>query len=206
MITKSIAVKKLDELIGTDLLKKAEEFNITTFVNGKQNKGWKGMVLEKLLDMDTNNAQSPDGEDFELKSTAYYRVKGLWVPKETMAITMINEASLIKNSFYNSHCYEKLKSMIFCAVTWYGQHIQKSELLKISSFDFIENTNLIKEIEADYELIRSICIKSGFTALSGKQGKWIQPRTKGAGHGSTSRAFYAKKGLIKEIIKFGKDE
>ena len=74
------------------------------------------------------------------------------------------------------------------------------------SFDFIENTNLINEIEADYELIRSICIKSGFTALSGKQGKWIQPRTKGAGHGSTSRAFYAKKGLIKEIIKFGKDE
>ena len=71
MITKTIAVKKLDKLIGTDLLKKAEEFNITTFVNGKQNKGWKGMVLEKLLDMDTNNAQSPDGEDFELKSTAY---------------------------------------------------------------------------------------------------------------------------------------
>ena len=206
MITKTIAVKKLDKLIGTDLLKKAEEFNITTFVNGKQNKGWKGMVLEKLLDMDTNNAQSPDGEDFELKSTAYYRVRGLWVPKETMAITMINETSLIKNSFYNSHCYEKLKSMIFCAVTWYGQHIQKSELLKISSFDFIENTNLINEIEADYELIRSICKKSGFTALSGKQGKWIQPRTKGAGHGSTSRAFYAKKDLIKEIIKFGKDE
>ena len=206
MITKTIAVKKLDKLIGTDLLKKAEEFNITTFVNGKQNKGWKGMVLEKLLDMDTNNAQSPDGEDFELKSTAYYRVRGLWVPKETMAITMINEESLIKNSFYKSHCYEKLKSMIFCAVTWYGQHIPKSELLKISSFDFIENTNLINEIEKDYELIRSICKKSGFTALSGSLGKWIQPRTKGAGHGSTSRAFYARKELIKEIIKFDKDE
>jgi len=206
MITKTIAVNKLDKLIGTDLLKKAEEFNITTFVNGKQNKGWKGMVLEKLLNMDINNDQSPDGEDFELKSTAYYKVKGLWVPKETMAITMINEESLIKNSFYKSHCYEKLKSMIFCAVTWYGQHIPKSELLKISSFDFIENTNLINEIEKDYELIRSICKKSGFTALSGSLGKWIQPRTKGAGHGSTSRAFYARKELIKEIIKFDKDE
>ena len=107
MITKTIAVNKLDKLIGTDLLKKAEEFNITTFVNGKQNKGWKGMVLEKLLDMNTNNAQSPDGEDFELKSTAYYKVKGLWVPKETMAITMINEASLIKNSF-SINCFINL--------------------------------------------------------------------------------------------------
>lgn len=206
MITKTIAVNKLENFIGTDLLKKADEFNITTFIDGKQNKGWKGMVLEKLLDIDANNNQAPDGLDFELKSTAYYKVKGLWVPKETMAITMIKEESLINNSFYKSHCYEKLKSIIFCAVTWYGQHIPKSELLKISSFDFIENSNLISEIEEDYELIRSICKKSGFTALSGKQGKWIQPRTKGAGHGSTSRAFYAKKGLIKEIIKFGNDE
>ncbi len=206
MITKTIAVDKLEKLIGTDLFKKAEEFNITTFIDGKQNKGWKGMVLERLLDINLNNNQSPDGLDFELKSTAYYKVKGLWVPKETMAITMIKEDSLIEKSFYHSHCYEKLKSIIFCAVTWYGQHIPKSELLKISSFDFIKNSNLINEIEEDYELIRSICKKSGFKSLSGKQGKWIQPRTKGAGHGSTSRAFYAKKDLIKEIIKFRGDE
>ena len=31
-------------------------------------------------------------------------------------------------------------------------------------------------------------------------GVYIQPRTKGAGHGSTSRAFYMRTGLIKEII------
>jgi DNA mismatch repair protein MutH len=37
--------------------------------------------------------------------------------------------------------------------------------------------------------------------LTGKDGKWIQARTKGAGHGSTSRAFYARKCLIKEIMK-----
>ncbi|MBS1537261.1 MAG: hypothetical protein JST20_05880 [Bacteroidetes bacterium] len=44
-------------------------------------------------------------------------------------------------------------------------------------------------------------ISQGFQALTGKDGNWIQARTKGAGHGSTSRAFYARKKLIKEIIK-----
>ena len=42
--------------------------------------------------------------------------------------------------------------------------------------------------------------EKGFSSLTGKDGKWIQARTKGAGHGSTSRAFYARKGLIEAIF------
>jgi len=30
---------------------------------------------------------------------------------------------------------------------------------------------------------------------------WIQPRTKGAGHGSTSRAFYARIPFVSQILK-----
>jgi len=74
-------------------------------------------------------------------------------------------------------------------------------LLKVKTFDFLETDTLIKEIEADYEFIRTKLVTQGFAALTGKDGKWIQARTKGAGHGSTSRAFYARKDLIKEIIK-----
>jgi len=74
-------------------------------------------------------------------------------------------------------------------------------LLKVQSFDFIENETLIQEIEADYEFIRRKLITQGFDALTGKDGKWIQARTKGAEHGSKTRAFYARKSLIKEIIK-----
>jgi hypothetical protein len=36
--------------------------------------------------------------------------------------------------------------------------------------------------------------------LSGKMGKYIQPRTKGSGHGSISRAFYARKSFLREFI------
>ena len=184
------------------LFKRIQEikYNVTTYKNGKQNKGWKGLTLEHLAGLDNNNKQAPNGLGFELKSTAFYKVNGEWVPKETFAITMINPAELQATPFFKSHCWDKLKTLVYCAVSWYGKHNEKSELLKVQSFDFLESNTLIQEIEADYEYIRNKLITKGFTNLTGKDGKWIQARTKGAGHGSTSRAFYARKELIREII------
>jgi site-specific DNA-methyltransferase (adenine-specific) len=40
----------------------------------------------------------------------------------------------------------------------------------------------------------------GFSALTGKMGKYVQPRTKGAGHGSISRAFYARPDFLKQFV------
>ncbi len=201
MVTRVIAIRNLEQYIGLDLGELSKEFGITTFLAEKQNKGWKGLTLERLAGLSNDNKQAPNGLGFELKSTAFYQVKGIWVPKETMAITMINPKTLIETPFFQSHCWEKLKSIIFCAVTWNGNHNLKSELLKIQSFDFLEDGKIISEIQADYEFIRQKCADQGFTALTGKDGKWIQARTKGAGHGSISRAFYARKALIKEIVK-----
>ena len=200
MITRIIAIQKLENYIGQDLAELAKEYGITSFIDGKQNKGWKGLTLELLAGLSNDNKQAPNGLGFELKSTAFYQVNGLWQPKETMAITMINPSNLIETPFFQSHCWEKLKSIVFCAVKWHGKHNPKSELLKIQSFDFLEDEDIIKEIEVDYEFIRNKCATQGFQSLTGKDGKWIQARTKGTGHGSTSRAFYARKGLIKEII------
>ena len=202
MITKIVAIRNLKKHIGIDLSIIAKQNGITTYLNGKQNKGWKGLTLERLAGLSTNNMQAPNGLGFELKSTAYIYKDGIYKPKETMAITMINQEKLRATPFYKSHCWEKLKSIVFCAVSWYGHHNEKSELLKVTSFDFLEEKQLIDEIEADYEFIRNKLITQGFTSLTGKDGKWIQARTKGAGHGTTSRAFYARKGLLNEIFKF----
>lgn len=201
MISKLVAIKNLNKYIGKDLSKLAKQFGITTYIDGRQNKGWKGLTLERLAGLSTNNSPAPNGLGFELKSTAYQIINGKYKPKETMAITMINPKDLKITPFYKSHCWEKLKSIIFCAVSWYGQHNEKSELLKVTSFDFLEEKQLIDEIEADYEFIRNKLIKQGFSSLTGKDGKWIQARTKGPGHGSTSRAFYARKDLLNEIFK-----
>ena len=174
MITKIIAIKNLKKCIGIDLSQFARKHKITTYSNGKQNKGWKGLTLERLAGLSTNNTQAPNGLGFELKSTAYIVKDGKYKPKETMAITMINPEKLKDTPFYKSHCWEKLKSIVFCAVSWYGPHNEKSELLRVTSFDFLEDETLIKEIEEDYEFIRNKLKEHGFSALTGKDGKWIE--------------------------------
>lgn len=201
MVTRHIAIRNLEKHIGAELYHLANSYGITVIKNGKQNKGWKGQTLEKLAGLNNSNLKAPNGLSFELKSTAFYHRKGEWLPKETFAITMINQTELIQTPFFKSHCWEKLKSLIYCAVSWHGTNNPKSELLSVKSFDLVESNTLIHEIAEDYEFIRQKLINHGFSALTGRDGKWIQARTKGPGHGSTSRAFYARKCLIKEIIQ-----
>ena len=179
----------------------ATEYGITTFETGKQNKGWKGLILERLAGLDQSNSKAPNGLTFELKSVSFHYVNGALVPKETMAITMINPDELRAHSFFESHCWAKLKTIVFCAVMWHGHNSPTAELLKVAALDFAETDDLIVEIKADYDLVRQKLIDHGFASLTGRDGKWIQARTKGAGHGSTSRAFYARTILVKSIFE-----
>jgi len=201
IITRAVAIKNLKKYIGKDLRKLALEHGITTYETGKQNKGWKGLVLERLAGLKTNVSKAPNGLTYELKSVAFHTVKDALVPKETMAITMINPEELTAHEFYESHCWAKLKAIVFCAVEWNGTNSEEARLLKVTSLDFTEDDDLIKEIKADYDFIRNKLVTQGFEALTGSDGKWIQARTKGAGHGSTSRAFYARTGLVKKIFE-----
>lgn len=204
IITRATAIKNLKKHIGQDLRKLTLEYGITTYETGKQNKGWKGLILEKLAGLENNVSKAPNGLSWELKSVSFHNKKEKFVPKETMAITMINPDELRKHDFFESHCWSKLKSIIFCAVMWNGHNAEKSELIKVMSLDFLETEELIQEIKADYDFIRNKLIKEGFEALTGRDGKWIQARTKGAGHGSTSRAFYARTKLVKKIFEMAK--
>lgn len=132
MVTRVIAIINLEKFIGQDLSVLALEFGITTYKEGKQNKGWKGQTLERLAGLSNDNKQAPNGLGFELKSTAFYQVKGKWTPKETFAITMINRQKLIDTPFYKSHCWEKLKSLIYCAVSWNWKTQCKIRIIKSS--------------------------------------------------------------------------
>ncbi len=115
----------------------------------------------------------------------------------------------IAHSFFESHVWAKLKAIVFCAVEWNGQNAKSAKLLNVTSLDFAEDDELIKEIKADYDLIRNKLIKEGFDALTGKDGKWIQARTKGTGginprtgeRRPITRAFYARTKLVKKIFE-----
>ena len=201
IITRAVAIRNLKKYVSSDLRKLALKYGVTTYETGKQNKGWKGLVLERLAGLQPNISKAPNGLTYELKSVAFRTVNGELVPKETMAITMINPEELKAHSFFESHCWTKLKTIIFCAVGWDGVNSEEAKLLKVTSLDFTEDDDLIKEIKADYDFIRNKLITEGFSALTGADGKWIQARTKGAGHGSTSRAFYVRTGLVKRIFE-----
>lgn len=201
IITRTTAITNLKRYIGQDLRKLASEYGITTYETGKQNKGWKGLILERLAGLETNISKAPNGLSYEIKSVSFHYIKGELVPKETMAITMVNPEELKGQTFFESHCWSKLKSLIFCAVMWHGKNSESGELFKVASLDFAEDDDLIREIKADYDFIRAKLIKYGFESLTGKDGKWIQARTKGPGHGSVSRAFYARKSLVKKIFE-----
>ena len=201
IITRATAIKNLKKYIGQDLRKLALEHGITTYETGKQNKGWKGLVLERLAGLETNVSKAPNGLSYELKSVAFHCVGKELVPKETMAITMINQEELKEHSFFESHLRAKLKAIILCAVEWNEKNATGAKLLRVVSLDFAKDDELIKEIKEDYDFIREKLTKEGFRALTGKDGKWIQARTKGPGHGSISRAFYARTGLVKKIFE-----
>jgi len=53
-------------------------------------------------------------------------------------------------------------------------------------------------IESDYNEIRANFIENGI--LRSKNGTLLQNRTKGAGHGSTSRAFYLRPQFMKRFV------
>ena len=122
---------------------------------------------------------------------------------------MINPTELKAHSFFESHCWAKLKTIVFCAVEWNGQNAKGAKLLRVASLDFAEDDELIKEIKADYDFIRAKLIKQGFGALTGKDGQWVQARTKGTGginprtgdRRPITRAFYARAGLVKKIFE-----
>lgn len=194
------AIARINEIIGKDLRSLADEYNVTVFKNGKKNKGWAGHVIERYLGLPINSAQSPNFGSWELKTLClkYLRNKVLTV-KETMAITMIDPYNVERTEFEDSHLLAKMKKIVIVARIWQNQQETSSILYAATNFD-LGNSDLYNQVKKDYDLVRQSIISRGFSSLTGKMGVYIQPRTKGAGHGSTSRAFYARVPFLLKTI------
>ena len=197
---RSEAIRNINKIVGQDLRELASEYNVTVFKNGKKNKGWAGHVIERYLGLPINSAQSPNFGSWELKTIClkYLKDKSLTI-KETMAVTMIDPYNIERTEFENSHLLAKMQKIVIVARIWESQLERNSILYATTSFD-LGNTDIYNQVKADYDLVRETIINKGFSELSGKLGVYIQPRTKGAGHGSTSRAFYARVSFLMKSI------
>jgi len=192
---RSEAKARLKALKGQDLHALATQYGITVCTPfGTVNKGWAGHVCERFLGLPLNSAQSPNFGSWELKSMPLKRLaSGQLTFKETMDITMYH---VVHTPFADSH----LLAVIIVARIVGASYAKPTFVHSVTEIELVGE--LYKAVEADYELVRA-CLNDpqrGFSALTGKMGKYVQPRTKGAGHGSISRAFYARPSFLKQCI------
>jgi len=195
------AIKKLKTLEGKDLRSLANRFEVTVWKGKKINKGWAGHVLERFLGLPINSSRSPNFGSWELKLIPLHRLKnGSLSVKETMAITMIDSYNVKETPFENSHLFAKMKKMVVCARIFESKEEKHSILYKVQAFD-MGDQELFRQIKSDYEETRQAIINNGFQSLTGAMGVLIQPRTKGSGNGSKTRAFYARTQFVKQILQ-----
>ena len=196
------AIAKLKQLEGRDLHELAIEYGITVAAaNGKVNKGWAGHVCERYLGLPLNSSRSPNFGSWELKSVPL-KVKrgGVLGFKETMAITMIDDYNVARTPFDDSHLLVKLRKAVIVARIVGNSYDEPTFVHSVTGIDL--SGDLYDAVREDYELVRE-CLNDpnrGFCDLTGRMGVYIQPRTKGQGHGSTSRAFYARPLFLSKFI------
>jgi len=195
------AVKKIQDLIGMDLRKLADDYGITVFREGKKNKGWAGHVIERFLGLPLSSAQAPNFGSWELKMCSLkYLKNGSLTVKETMAITMIDPYNVANTEFENSHLLTKLRKAVIAARIWISQQEESSILHSVVTYD-LGNSEVYNQVRDDYNVARNAIISGGLDGLKSEMGKYIQPRTKGPGHKpKKTRAFYARTGFLKKFV------
>lgn len=203
-LSRAEAMRRIKLLSGRDLRPMADGYGVTVWKNGHKNKGWAGQVIEHYLGLPRNSLQAPDFGTWELKVVPLRReADGTLAVKESMAITMIEPAEVLADRFEDSHLYDKLRSMVVVARIFENVADTSSILHSAAEFD-LDNPSIRGQVEDDYEAIRAIIRTKGAEALTGETGKYVQARTKGRGHGSTSRAFYARALFVAHILNLHK--
>jgi len=203
-MTRDEALTRLRLLVGKDLRPMAEEYRVTVFKNGRKNKGWAGSVLERHLGLGANSRQEPDFGDWDLKLVSLKRGRGKLVVKETMAITMLSPAHVIEMPFEHSHLLSKLQRLVVCAREWVDEQETRSPLVSVTGFD-LSDGEMFRQVQADYDAIRAALKQRGVRGLTGSLGVLVQARTKGAGNGTESRAFYAREKFVARMAALEPD-
>ena len=185
-LTISELVDKMNPIVG-----KKQTLAITT------NKGLPGLLLETLTGI-PHTSNCLDCSDGELKTFPVKRLRnGQLVPKETVAVTMLSTDDLRTCDFESSKCFKKMSRMLMVPYYREGDQIQfmAPRLIDLSLPEFAALRLALKN---DYDVIRAAFLADD--TLTSSTGVLLQNRTKGAGHGSTSRAFYLRPAFMKNNV------
>lgn len=148
-------------------------------------KGGPGQLLERLTRIPRSTA-CLDCVDGEVKTFPLKAGK----PKETCAITMIQPTSIATTPFEHSNVYKKLANTLFVPY----ERLKDAIIFHMPIMFRAEEE---PELVTDYEAIQaSYALGEPSSAI----GRHLQARTKGSGHGSTSRAFYLRTSFLKVLL------
>jgi DNA mismatch repair protein MutH len=182
----------------------ADEYGIPVWKNGHENKGWAGLVIERYLGLPQNSRQAPDFGSWELKVVPLRKdANGILRVKESMAITMLEPTEVLASRFEDSHLYDKLRSMVVVSRIYESPQELHSILHAAAEFD-LDTPKIRKQVADDYEAIRTQIRTGGIDSVTGDLGTLVQARTKGRGHGSTTKAFYARPIFVAHILNLHK--
>jgi DNA mismatch repair protein MutH len=197
-------LRRINLLAGRDLRPMADQYAIPVWKSGRENKGWAGLVIEHYLGLPQNSRQEPDFGDWELKVVPLRKdAEGKLRVKESMAVTMLEPAEVLANKFEDSHLYDKLRSMVVVSRIYESASELHSILHAAAEFD-LDDPKIHEQVKDDYQTIRQRIRANGIDSVTGNLGKLVQARTKGRGHGSTTRAFYARPIFVAHILNLQK--
>jgi len=192
-------------------------------------KNWHARLVEDILGVPKNSVKGRDLDYAEIKVIPIeYPKKGTkldrWpAPQEDTKICSFNFNELIENNFRESHIYRKLVSVIFVPIqrkmNWkQPEKIDYESMYMVNSFMWIPNEGILKEIENEYNQIRSELIRQINSELKFKElsdgtkvldielnsGSILDPRTGGGSKGtSTSNIIIKnKKFKVKQKVWF----
>ena len=132
----------------SEVHKKTLELTNKQFILPKtKNKGLVGTYLEELVGIPTSSV-CLDCIDGEVKVFPVKKNKdGRFVPKETIAVTMINYEDLKKNGFDDSKCYKKLANTLYIPYYRDGDNVTFFEPTIIN---LVSNEDIKNKIKKDY--------------------------------------------------------
>lgn len=194
-------------LFRKNLVELARLQGVTIRRGNRLNKGWVGVTVEKMAKVVGGNLQQRDGVDFELKTTSLILDRyGHYVPKETLCITQINPAALLRETFPASALWNKLSRLIIV-----GCVHESPDIVRVHSITPVDvsDQQLITHIRDYWLMIKRTAAAGelGDYSSRGTSDGYIQVRPKGDGIRTipcpvTGRrirpmAFYATKNFIK---------
>lgn len=198
------------EVLGQPLYPLALARGLTVEKAGKLNKGWVGQTLEVLAHLPNSSLPSPDGVDFELKSTKVEWRDGTWQFQETVKITNLNPQKILEEEFETSLLWRKLAHLILVGCQYRSP--TDATAVSVSAIDVTQPT-LVQEVKAFWEDVRHL-VGSGEMPDHPNLGSFsdlIQLRPTGNGKGLSvcpitdrkfpARAFYATKRLLNSLTR-----